>query len=173
MVSESAVLDGWLQLFRGEASIGLSEPYGDLAATPEAFREAETAAGIARRAAASGAGREAGIVRLDEVDPVSWLLARRDSPREADKLARYVDALRRDPGLLRTVVRYLAMDMDVARTAESLFLHGNTVRYRLRKAEELVGGRLSEAAVVANLYLALQEEIAAEHAARVPGGPDR
>jgi len=72
--------------------------------------------------------------------------------------------LRREPGLLVTVVRYLALDMDVGRTARSLFLHGNTVRYRLHKAEELLGGCLSEVAVVANLYLALQDEIAADRA---------
>lgn len=165
LVSDSPALDDWLELTDRAVFIGLSEPYSDLAKTPEAFREAESAAGIARRqiqaAAASASGAYRGIVRLDEVDPATWLLARRQSPQDKDKLNQFVQALNADNELKQTVICYLVNDLDIAQVASELFVHPNTVRYRLKKAENLVGGSLSNPRVIANLYLAFHDEIVA------------
>jgi purine catabolism regulator len=163
LVSDSAALEAWLGLAE-DAFIGLSEPFSDLATTPDAFREAETAAGIAgRRARAAGANGSGGrwIVRLDEVDPVTWLLARRQTPQDSDKLGKFAQGLDRDPELRQTVLWYLARNLDIAQVAKVLFVHPNTVRYRLKKAEDLVGGPLSSPRVIANLYLAYHEDILA------------
>jgi DNA-binding PucR family transcriptional regulator len=43
-----------------------------------------------------------------------------------------------------TVLTYLTNRMNVEATAERLYVHGNTVRYRLAKAEELLGCQLAE-----------------------------
>ena len=43
-----------------------------------------------------------------------------------------------------TVLTFLANRMNVEATAERLYVHGNTVRYRLAKAEELLGSQLAE-----------------------------
>jgi purine catabolism regulator len=104
VVSDSSALDAWLELSDRALFIGLSEPYSDLARTPEAFREAELAAGVARRQvqAATTTASEAyrGVVRLDEVDPATWLLARQQSPQGKDnKLNRFVEALNVDSEL--------------------------------------------------------------------------
>ncbi|MFJ2199018.1 helix-turn-helix domain-containing protein [Streptomyces violaceusniger] len=49
---------------------------------------------------------------------------------------------------------YLACNLDVRATAEAMFLHPNSVRYRLRRVEELLGGApITSAVIVANLYL--------------------
>ena len=53
-----------------------------------------------------------------------------------------------------TVLTYLANRMNVEATAERLFVHGNTVRYRLAKAEELLGCQI--AGRPRHLELALQ-----------------
>ena len=165
VVSNSSALDAWLELTDRSVFVGLSEPYSDLATTPEAFREAEAAAGIARRqilaAGGSDSGPYRGIVRLDEVDPSTWLLARRQSPQDKDKLNRFVEALSVDSELKRTVISYLANDLDVAKVASAFFVHPNTVRYRLKKAEILVGGSLSSSRIIANLYLAFHDDIVA------------
>lgn len=165
VVSDSSALDSWLELTDRAVFIGLSEPYSDLARTPEAFREAEAAAGIARRqiqaATSTATGAYRGIVRLDEVDPATWLLARRQSPQDKDKLNRFVEALNGDNELKQTVICYLVNDMDVAKVAGVLFVHPNTVRYRLKKAENLVGGSLSNPRIIANLYLAFHDDIGA------------
>ncbi|WP_245933695.1 helix-turn-helix domain-containing protein [Arthrobacter livingstonensis] len=41
------------------------------------------------------------------------------------------------------------------------FVHPNTVRYRLRKAKELLHGKLTTSSMIANLHLAYQDEILA------------
>lgn len=165
VVSNSSALDAWLELTDRSVFVGLSEPYSDLALTPEAFREAEAAAGIARRQilAATGAGLEIyrGIVRLDEVDPSTWLLARRQSPQDKDTLNRFVAPLSSDSELKQTVICYLVNDLDVAKVASILFVHPNTVRYRLKKVETLVGGSISSSRTIANLYLAFHDDIVA------------
>lgn len=164
LVSDSAALQAWLELCE-DVFIGLSEPFCDLAVTPDSFREAETAAGIAGRRAKStglpGGGSRSWIVRLDEVDPVTWLLARRQSSQDAARLAKFVKRLDQDRELRQTVLWYLERDMDVAQVAQILFVHPNTVRYRLRKAEELVGGPLSSTEIIANLYLAYHDDVLA------------
>jgi hypothetical protein len=43
-----------------------------------------------------------------------------------------------------TVLTFLSSRMNVEATAERLYVHGNTVRYRLAKAEELLGCQLAE-----------------------------
>jgi DNA-binding PucR family transcriptional regulator len=40
---------------------------------------------------------------------------------------------------METLRTYLDSDLDVSRTAEALYVHPNTVRYRLRRISELTG----------------------------------
>ena len=54
---------------------------------------------------------------------------------------------------------YLAHHLDVAATASSLFLHPNTVRYRLQRVEDILAAPMSSPAVIANLYLAFHDEL--------------
>ncbi|MCE5290428.1 MAG: helix-turn-helix domain-containing protein [Nocardiaceae bacterium] len=57
--------------------------------------------------------------------------------------------------LLCTLRTYFACDMHVERTATRLFVHQNTVRYRLARFEELTGTSLRSTRVVAELWWAL------------------
>lgn len=51
-----------------------------------------------------------------------------------------------------------------------MFLHPNSVRHRLRRVEELLGGApITSAVIVANLYLALHDQLAEPH----QGGRDQ
>ncbi|MBC7761319.1 MAG: helix-turn-helix domain-containing protein [Candidatus Saccharibacteria bacterium] len=164
LVADSAVLVDWLTLAGTELVVGTSEPFSELASTPMAFREAETALEIARRRATQ-AGRHPGaqrtVVRLDEVDLASWLLARREAPQLEDKLRKFVATLNLDSDLVETLIVYLALEQDVGRSARHLYVHANTVRYRLRKCEESLGASISSTATIANLYLAFQDDVLA------------
>jgi len=164
LVANSAVLDEWLTKAGTELVVGTSEPFGELASTPLAFREAETALEIARRRTVR-AGHHPGaartVVRLDEVDLASWLLARREAPQLEDKLRKFVHTLNLDSDLTDTLIVYLALDQDVGRSAQHLYVHANTVRYRLRKCEELLGSSVRNTTTVANLYLAFQDNVLA------------
>ena len=59
--------------------------------------------------------------------------------------------------LLETVISYVKNNGDFAKTSEELFQHSNTVRYRIRKAEQLLGlpdfATAEEMALIIRCYL--------------------
>jgi PucR C-terminal helix-turn-helix domain len=59
-------------------------------------------------------------------------------------------------GLLQTVTRYLENDLRLEVTASDLFLHANTVRYRLRRFEELTGTSLRSVDDLVEIWWAIQ-----------------
>ena len=72
--------------------------------------------------------------------------------------ARYLDPLAEGDSareLVATLRAYLACDLHVERTATRLFVHQNTVRYRLARFEELTGANLRETQVVFEVWWAL------------------
>jgi purine catabolism regulator len=171
LVANSTVVLAWLTLAGSELVVGASEPFTELASTPLAFREAETALEIARRrtAKSGAAAAKRTVVLLDEVDLASWLLARREAAQLEDKMQKFVASLQLDSDHIDTLVVYLAHDQDVGRTARYLYVHPNTVRYRLSKCEEILRTPISSAATIANLYLAFQDDILAlQDSLRVP-----
>ena len=128
--------------------VGLSEPYPGLDRTPAALRQA--------RLAATGAD---GVARYGEV-PVATLLA--SAPDEAATVVRSVlgpvlalPAVESDV-LLGTLRAWFAADGATSTAAVELHVHRNTVRYRLRRLEELTGRSLARPAGVAELHLALE-----------------
>ncbi|MDO2935202.1 PucR family transcriptional regulator [Paeniglutamicibacter sulfureus] len=159
LLPDSKASEQWLASGAKGLMIGLSEPLGSLAQVPEQFQDAELAASIARRCAVGDAGTHGSLVRMDEVDPASWFLARLKSPSDRKRLTRYVQPLRHEKELVETIQGYLAMDQDVARVAAWLYVHPNTVRYRIKKVGEILGGNLNDVGLIANLYLAYQDEI--------------
>jgi purine catabolism regulator len=60
-----------------------------------------------------------------------------------------------DPGLVETLRAYLEEDASVARVAARLFVHRNTVRYRLEQIERLTGRSLAATQDRVQFWLAL------------------
>jgi purine catabolism regulator len=60
------------------------------------------------------------------------------------------------PELIETVQAYLANRRDVAATGAQLYLHPNTIRYRLGKIEDLIGRGLDDSDVVVAVHVALK-----------------
>ncbi|WP_051580936.1 PucR family transcriptional regulator [Pseudonocardia acaciae] len=149
----------WLELLGGTHLVGVSGPFADLTTGPSYFREAITAWRVATRRHDRGSGER--VVRLDEVDFATWLLTRRDDAQVAARFERHFGALVKAADLTETVIRYLACDQDVKRTAELMFVHPNTVRYRLHKVEQLLGAPIASPRLIANLYLAFQDDVLA------------
>ncbi len=136
--------------------VGLSEVYHALDRTPAALRQARLAA---------AAGRPSGVVRYEQV-PISILLA--SAPDAAAGVAHAIlgpvlalPATEREV-LLGTLAAWFADDGATSATADRLHVHRNTVRYRLRRVEELTGRSLTRPTGIAELHLALE-------ATRVPG----
>jgi hypothetical protein len=142
-----------------EGPVGISEPYPNLERSPAALRQARLAC-----AAAGPDGREP--VRFEQA-PVPILLA--SAPDAAGAVARSIlgPVLALPPAerdvLLGTLQAWFAEHGATSAAATRLFVHRNTVRYRLRRLEELTGRSLIDPGGIADLHLALE-------AARV-GGP--
>jgi putative transposase len=107
-----------------------------LAGLPESFRTAAVVLDGAERLGRTG------VVTLADL---GWRLAAVRSPEVGRLLtARYRDPLEGPFGALvaESVRAYLAADRNVPRAARSIPVHANTLRYRLRRFEELTGRSL-------------------------------
>lgn len=161
----------WLESQRENLAIGLGEASGSLSRLPELLRGAELAAKVALRETVHLAGTEGMIMKADELDPATWVLARIDSPLDRQQLVRFIAPLRDEPELEETLICFLALNQDIGQVASRMFVHQNTVRYRLRKAAELLGGSIAEARMMAGLYLAYERRIVDHQLRNRDGGP--
>lgn len=130
--------------------IGVSPPYRALADTPRALHLAQ--------AALAGLPPGAADVRTFSPVPLAALMA--CEPDEARRLADQVlgSVLGLPPEdratLLDTLNAYLDHGGSADQAAEVLYCHPNTVRYRLRRLQELTGRSLSEPRGIAELATA-------------------
>lgn len=138
----TALLNATDQPFR----LGVSGPLPGQGEAPAALRQALRALDEVREAR--------GLAFFQRLDPLQALL---DSPALAALAEQLRGRLRAaDEGgrLEDTLRQYLGHRGSLASLAATLNLHVNTLRYRLRRIEELLGGELSEPAFLARLYLA-------------------
>lgn len=87
------------------------------------------------------------------LDDVSWRTAVEDHGELVELLRRrYLEPLGEDAGfrpvLIETLRAYLANGRSVRATAHELFVHENTLRYRLARFEELTGCSLNSTDVL-------------------------
>jgi sugar diacid utilization regulator len=75
--------------------------------------------------------------------------------------------------LLLTLWYYFIAQGDISKAAESLYVHVNTMRYRMRKVEELVGGSLDDQELRFNVYAALKVGIMLEIIDLSGNSPDK
>lgn len=89
-------------------------------------------------------------------DPLRTLLASEAAGQLATSLL--IRLRQGDPGgrLEDTLRRYLGHRGGLGELAAAMHLHVNTLRHRLHRAEDLLGGELAEPAFLARLYLALE-----------------
>lgn len=144
-----ATVDGVLTVLRrANARAGVSPVYRTLRETPQALQFA--------RLALRGLGD--GEVAQFADTPLAVLMAA--APAEAGQVAARVLgpvlALADRARLLDTLECWFDAGGSAAEAAQRLFCHPNTVRYRLRRVEELTGRKLTDPRAVAELSAALQ-----------------
>ncbi|MGW0416303.1 PucR family transcriptional regulator [Streptomyces collinus] len=138
-------------LRRGSARVGVSPRFDSLRDTPQALR-------FARLALAGLPGEGPGVARFDD-SPLAMLVAA--APAEAARLVETVlGPVLELPAperarLLHTLGHWFTHGGVATETASGLFIHPNTVRYRLRRVEKLTGRSLSDPADLADLGAAL------------------
>ena len=134
------------------ARVGVSQSYSRLELTPRALREA-------RVACLAAAPRSSAVVRHEQ-EPVAVLLAGAPEAGNAFALAVLGPVLElpgADRDLLLTTLRsWFAHDASASAVAAQLYVHRNTVRYRLRRIEELTGLSLADPTGIGRLHVALE-----------------
>jgi PucR family transcriptional regulator, purine catabolism regulatory protein len=136
---------------------GIGRPVRDIASVPDSLRDAELAA----RASSDGESR---VVSFAELDFGAMLLSEVALERTAPKAEEYLGPLRDHPELNETLTTYFATGFDVPSTARELYLHPNSVRYRLQRIEEMIGRRIMDPATITALHLSQLLEAAAARA---------
>jgi purine catabolism regulator len=95
------------------------------------------------------------VVRFSDLDVVTQLMAEVPMERFAATAGPIVDILRENPIQLEALRAFFANNRDVKAAADSIFLHPNTLRYRLERLEQALGRSLREPAATASLYCVL------------------
>ena len=171
ILPDSPAAVSWLEATSGQFLVGASAPFSALSQVPNCVREAETALGISRQwASATSAPERLGPVLTDRIDLSTWLLSHVDGRQLAGRINRTLAALEDSP-LRDTLATYLASGLSVTDTAATLFVHPNTIRYRLTRIEEALGESLTSAFTLANLILALHPELIARTSELAPNSP--
>ncbi|MGW4740844.1 PucR family transcriptional regulator [Nocardia xishanensis] len=139
-------------LRKHRARAGMSPPYDTLTETPQALH-------FARLALAGMGTRRFGVARFDD-NPLAMLAAA--APAEAERMVRvrlgpllalpYEERAR----LLETLETWFSAGGSATTTGARLYLHANSIRYRLRRIEELTGRSLADPATVRDLGAALE-----------------
>jgi DNA-binding PucR family transcriptional regulator len=93
-------------------------------------------------ATAAGSGRTLALEQMTLVDRLTVMLASGAVPERliADRVRAFIqDDLRKGGQLISTLRAYAGCDLNARRAAEALFVHRNTVLYRLQRVTELTG----------------------------------
>jgi sugar diacid utilization regulator len=107
--------------------------------------------------ALQGIAGESGRAVFSELDPFSWVLQQQPAASLRalrDRLLGELADADKDGKLSRTLRSYLRSPQDMAALADELHVHPNTLRYRLKRIEQLTGRSLGRPDAVAELYLA-------------------
>ena len=147
---------------RVRLTVGVSTPAEGVTALEGALHEAQSALRLAAmRAAATGPAPAVSVVTSDEVASHELLLAsvpgsvlRSFRERLLGPLLAYDERHRAE--LLPTLREFLACSGSWNACAAAMYVHVNTVRYRIRRIEELTGRDLSRLDDQVDFFLALR-----------------
>ena len=154
----AALLDGDLAGFvLAPVPTRVSVPVG--VGPPAPLAELENSFRLATRALESAAAAElTGPVGIDDLGLLPAVIGDRDVGEEIERRIIQPVLAQGKPGrtLIDTVARYLENDLRLELTAAQMFLHVNTVRYRLRRFEELTGTNLRHVRDLVQVWWALE-----------------
>jgi purine catabolism regulator len=129
--------------------VGVGRTVSDPEAVADSWADAELAVNVGSQQHSER------IVRYDDLDLGTVLINELPLARLAPKIERWLEPLQENPLVYDALVSYLHHDLDVGRTARALHLHPNSIRYRLSRAEQIMGARLRSSATIAALHVAL------------------
>lgn len=123
---------------------------GRLVSAPEHVSRSLADALVVRRASKAGSG----VNRYEALTLPDLLLAELPTERFGDRVSAWLQPVEEHPLLLETALVYLDAGYNVTKAATVLGVHPNSVRYRLRRVEELLDSDLRSPAVLLALFVA-------------------
>jgi PucR family transcriptional regulator, purine catabolism regulatory protein len=134
-----------------DVAIGIGRPVAAIADAHHSLRDAELAVDPAQR-----------ITRFEDFDLATFMVSEIAPDRLDPKVDEILSVLRANPALHEALSAYFAHDLDIAATAASLHMHRNSLRYRLARAEQVLGRSLKQPATIAAVHIALVAEAGAQ-----------
>ena len=122
------------------------------------LRDAELALDQVRRSGGA-------VLRYEDLGIAEWLLASADPSALDERSSAWLAPVRGHAELFRTLLVHLDSDLNVQTTAAALHLHENSLRYRLKRIEGLLGASLRELPTLVDLHLATAAERTARRGA--------
>jgi DNA-binding PucR family transcriptional regulator len=137
------------------------------------FRRSHVEAVQAARVATLGDGAAGPVTSYTRVELVSLLASDLARARAfvASRLGPLASPAEPIARLRETVLAFLATGGSTSRVAKELFVHQNTVAYRVKKAEELLGRRVTENPVELTCALTLAAALGSAVLTDEDGGP--
>jgi purine catabolism regulator len=129
-----------------EVAIGIGRPVTAIVDAHHSLRDAELAV------------ERGGLTRFEDFDLATFMVSEIPPERLDPKLDEILAVLRANPPLHQAVSAYFAHDLDIAATAAALHMHRNSLRYRLARAEQVLGRSLKQPATIAAVHIALTAE---------------
>jgi purine catabolism regulator len=149
--ADRATLELFLDALPDPPRVGLSGTITSPDGIADAARQA-------RWALHAGVAAPSGVVRYGESGEAAWTLTLEDSEELAEHvlgaLLRYDQTHQTE--LVHTLAALLRNNRSPTRTAAELFIHRQTLTYRVRRIEKLTGRSLSSTKDVVELWLALR-----------------
>lgn len=167
LLPDTAEAREWLARQSSGRAVGISLPHASLTEVPLALRQAEYAQHVAlansqaRLELTQAPGDIIAIVDYHDMRIGTWAAAASPPGEFRARKRRLLAPFDDHPDLLLTVVTLLSHNFNVNETARELFIHPNTVRYRLGRAGELLNGSVFSPFVIRDLTIALDSELQA------------
>ena len=130
-----------------DVAIGIGRPVSAIVEAHHSLRDAELAV-----------ERGGGVTRFEDFDLATFMVSEIPPERLDPKVEEILAVLRANPPLHEAISAYFAHDLDIAATAASLHMHRNSLRYRLARAEQVLGRSLKQPATIAAVHIALVAE---------------
>jgi Purine catabolism regulatory protein-like family/PucR C-terminal helix-turn-helix domain/GGDEF-like domain len=131
----------------GLGAVGIGRPVDALVDAHHSLRDAELAV-----------RRGDGVTWFEDFDLATFMVSEIPPERLDPKVDEILSVLRANPPLHEALSAYFAHDLDIAATAASLHMHRNSLRYRLARAEQVLGRSLKQPSTIAAVHIALVAE---------------
>ena len=142
---------------------GVARPYPGVAGIATGYQEAVRAIALGR----SARGRDS-VIRFADLGVYRILSPRADEREWTAFYAETIGPLRRydqerGARLMETLAAYFACDYNLTVTAETLYIHVNTLKYRLQRIEELTDCQIGSAEGRLKLHIGLKLDALSSH----------